>query len=431
MSTDLNKEIYVPILPVRNKLIDQFISGYKIESLETPINILFWDNYISNIKHFKNVFSEFKMRNNMYYSCKANKGFSLLCGAAEEGCGLEVSSLYELEDALKYTTKIIASGPGKSCAFLKCAVSNHVIISLDDIAELHTLINLGGSAEILIRISDIIGKRSRFGINKSQIDECLKLIEKSNLVLVGFSFHINNYNLDDRVAAIIEVLEIVQKKKIKIRYIDIGGGLPIKYCEEEKFQLFLKANNADMYFNRKQITDFYPYSSKINGVEALRYIFLRVVNLLNGIEIIVEPGRSLLANCGISIYEVAYLKQLSTGEQLIVTNGNINCLSEQWFNSDYLIEPFLLKKDKKAYRHPILASVAGNLCLEQDMITWRKIKFDFMPEKGDYLIYFNTAGYQMDSNESCFHKIPLVPKSVAIYNNDCFDIQRDEDYDCK
>lgn len=42
------------------------------------------------------------------------------------------------------------------------------------------------------------------------------------------------------------------------------------------------------------------------------------------------------------------------------------------------------------------------------MITWRKIKFDYLPEPGDYLIYYNTAGYQMDSNESNFHKIPLV-----------------------
>ena len=46
--------------------------------------------------------------------------------------------------------------------------------------------------------------------------------------------------------------------------------------------------------------------------------------------------------------------------------------------------------------------MAGNLCLEQDMITWRKLKFEKIPKNGDYLIYFNTAGYQMDSNESKF-----------------------------
>ena len=431
MSSRFEEKLYVPILPISDRVIDQFISEYKIGAFDTPINILFWDNYINNLKRFKSVFSEFGMGNNVYFSCKANKGFSLLCGAAEEGCGVEVSSYYELIDALKYTNKVIASGPGKSYAFLKCAVSNHVLISLDDIAELRALVDMEVRAEVLIRISDIIEKKSRFGINKSQLDECLTLIEKSNINLVGFSFHINNYNLNDRVKAIKEVIEIVQNKNLKIQYIDIGGGLPVKYCEEAEFQLFLEKNNINMFFNQKQVTDFYPYSSKICDIEALRYILLKTVSQLNGVEIIVEPGRSLLANCGISIYEVAYLKQLTTGERLIVTNGNINCLSEQWFNSDYLIEPQLFKKNKKANRQPILASVAGNLCLEQDIITWRKVKFDFVPEEGDHLIYFNTAGYQMDSNESSFHKIPLVSKVVAIHSNNYFEIRRDEDYDCK
>ena len=342
-----------------------------------------------------------------------------------------MSSLYELEDALKYTNKIIASGPAKSRTFLECAVLNHVFISLDDIAELRELINMGASVEIFIRIADVIDRKSRFGINKLQIDECITLIEKSNLVLAGFSFHINNHSLDDRIKAIQEVLQIVRNRKMKIRYIDIGGGFPVKYCSEKELKLFLEVNNADMYFDRKHITDFYPYSSEISGVEALQYILLKVKKQLGDIEIIIEPGRSLLANCGISIYEVSYLKQLSTGERLVITNGNINSLSEQWFNSDYLIEPILIKKVKKEYGQPILASVAGNLCLEQDMITWRKIKFDYVPEKGDHLVYFNTAGYQMDSNESCFHKIPLVPKFVAIRNDNRFDIQRDEEYDCE
>lgn len=77
-----------------------------------------------------------------------------------------------------------------------------------------------------------------------------------------------------------------------------------------------------------------------------------------------------------------------------------------------MIEPKLISKNNNS-NNSILASVAGNLCLEQDMITWRKIKFDTIPEKGDLLIYYNTAGYQMDSNESEFHKIPLVKKYVV------------------
>ncbi len=46
------------------------------------------------------------------------------------------------------------------------------------------------------------------------------------------------------------------------------------------------------------------------------------------------------------------------------------------------------------------------------MLTWRKIPFPVRPATGDLLVYLNTAGYQMDSNESPFHELPLPPKVV-------------------
>ncbi|EUA44197.1 diaminopimelate decarboxylase domain protein [Mycobacterium xenopi 3993] len=46
-------------------------------------------------------------------------------------------------------------------------------------------------------------------------------------------------------------------------------------------------------------------------------------------------------------------------------------------------------------------------CLEYDMLTWRKVVLPHEPRHGDMLIYPNTAGYQMDKNESQFHDLPL------------------------
>ncbi|WP_240659996.1 hypothetical protein [Streptomyces sp. WAC 01529] len=59
------------------------------------------------------------------------------------------------------------------------------------------------------------------------------------------------------------------------------------------------------------------------------------------------------------------------------------------------------------------ASVGAATCLESDMLTWRKIPFRRLPRVGDLLVYPNTAGYQMDSNESPFHDLPLPPKVVV------------------
>ncbi len=352
--------------------------------------------------------------------------------ASEQNCGIEVASNYELSDALKFTKKIIASGPAKDYAYLNNSIDNDVLISVDDVEELKQIKEINKPARILLRISDLLGKVSRFGINLNQIDFCLDIISNSLIQLEGFSFHINNYSLDDRINAINEVVELTESKKINISFIDIGGGIPTNYCTKYDYYNFLKQNNKEMYFKEHFITDYYPYYSEIADEKALDYILKNVYKKLNekGIEIIIEPGRSLLKNVGVSIYEVQYMKRLFNGEKIIVTNGNINCLSEQWFNSDYLIEPKLISKNNNS-NNSILASVAGNLCLEQDMITWRKIKFDTIPEKGDLLIYYNTAGYQMDSNESEFHKIPLVKKYIVKKNDNGYVIEEDKKFDCK
>ena len=51
------------------------------------------------------------------------------------------------------------------------------------------------------------------------------------------------------------------------------------------------------------------------------------------------------------------------------------------------------------------------------MLTWRKVAFDYPIQAGDLLIYLNTAGYQMDSNESPFHEAPLPHKVVLELRN--------------
>ena len=423
--------IYSEVKAIKNTEIDSFVEDCNLFAVfDAPLNVIFADNFIMNIKKYKDIFMHFKMPNNIFFSCKCNKSYALLKYAADNGCGVEVSSIYELKDALKHTKRIIASGPAKDEKYLSKAIDNNVIISVDDIYELRKIKEINKKVKVFLRLSNLLNIISRFGINVEQLNECLEIIKDSKIQLEGISFHINNYNLDDRINAIKQILNIISEKGISIKYIDIGGGFPTNYCTKEEYEIFLKNNNPKMYFKNKNITDFYQYYSDIADENSLKYILDNVNHLLNGIEIIIEPGRSLLSNCGISIYKIEYLKQLYNGDYLIVTNGNINCLSEQWFNSDYLIEPKLIKKNnKQKLSEPIYASIAGNLCLEQDMITWRKIKFEFMPESDDYLLYFNTAGYQMDSNESTFHKIPLVKKVVVYKENEKIIIKGDDEYD--
>ena len=215
---------------------------------DTPANIIFADQFISNLKKFKDIFMQYFSHENIFFSCKSNKSYALLKLAAEQNCGIEVSSNYELNDALKYTKKIIVSGPAKSVEYIKNSINNNLIISVDDIEELKIIKKINKPARVLLRISDLLNKISRFGINISQIDSCLEIISESLINLEGFSFHINNYSLDDRINAIKEVIKIVKSRKIRINYIDIGGGIPTNYCSKEDYEKFLKLNNKKMHW---------------------------------------------------------------------------------------------------------------------------------------------------------------------------------------
>ena len=423
---------YSKVKPENCSNLECLAESYNLFALfDTPANVIFVDQFISNINKYKDIFAKYFSHENIFFSCKSNKSHALLEYASKQDCGIEVSSEYELMDALKHSKRIIASGPAKSNDYLKLSIDNNIIISVDDIEELKEIRKFDKKVNVLLRISDLLGKISRFGINISQIDECLNIISNSKIEMIGFSFHINNYSLDDRVRAVKEIFEIIEDKKIKIQYIDIGGGIPTNYCSKTDYDSFIEKNNKSMYFKEHFISDYYPYYSDIADERALEYIFVNTFKELKkkNIELIIEPGRSLLKDVGITIFKIQYLKELFNGEKIIVTNGNINCLSEQWFSSDYLIEPELICKNKND-NEIIYASVAGNLCLEQDMITWRKIKFNSKPKKGDLLVYYNTAGYQMDSNESEFHKIPVAKKYVVEKDNEKFIIKEDKEYDC-
>ena len=421
------KSNYIPVKALPNEIVDTFFEKVNITSLATPCHILFVDNFKTNIASYQKVFEDYNMVSNIFYSCKANKANAFIYHAVAERCGIEVSSIYELMDALKYTKRIICSGPAKSLEYINLSIDNGAIISVDDVYELQQIIKLRKEANILIRISNIQNCKSRFGICIEFLKQCITWIKNSKVNLLGFSFHINNYSINDRIEAIKQLVQIVKLENITIKYIDIGGGFPVNYCRAEDYDFFINHNNQDMYFSKKKITDFYPYSNPLAGAEFFRKIILEVTKVLGNIEIIIEPGRSLLNNSGVSVFGVSYLKRL-VSDNIVIVDGNINFLSEQWFNSDYLIEPMLIKKYKRRHTVPILASIAGNLCLEQDMLCWRKILFEDIPENGDKLVYFNTAGYQMDSNESSFHKIPIPIKYVVTQNSDYVLIE-DEMYD--
>jgi diaminopimelate decarboxylase len=129
-----------------------------------------------------------------------------------------------------------------------------------------------------------------------------------------------------------------------------------------------------------------------------------------GTRLFVEPGRALLDSCGFTVFPVQGFKKMK--DYGIVTVAGLSAsMSEQWKGSEYLPDPILWPSTETG--DPIVACVGGASCLEYDMVTWRKIPFPRAPGYADLLLYPNTAGYQMDKNETEFHGLPLPAKIVV------------------
>ena len=132
-----------------------------------------------------------------------------------------------------------------------------------------------------------------------------------------------------------------------------------------------------------------------------------------GVRLLLEPGRALLDRSGISIFGVQGYKTRRSGHGdygIVTVDGLSMSLSEQWKGSEFLPDPILWPRVPVV--EPVTACVGGASCLEYDMLSWRKIAFPRPPRFGDLLVYPNTAGYQMDKNESRFHGLPLPARLV-------------------
>lgn len=256
------------------------------------------------------------------------------------------------------------------------------------------------------------------------MDRCVQAGEA--LRMEGFSFHLSGYALQPRADLVGRLVERCLKARIhglEASRISIGGGLPISYTDASSWHTFLAEHHSRYYHAGKtfQTSDFYPYHSPEAGPAALSSLLAAtpegshqsLAEMVKdaGVELLLEPGRALLDQAGATVFSVQGVKDRE-GYQLLTVDGTSLSLSEQWFNSEFLPDPRLLPQDTTGPVGTYPASVGAATCLESDMITWRKVGFSRRPRTGDLLVYPNTAGYQMDSNESPFHDLPLPPKVV-------------------
>ena len=325
----------------------------------------------------------------VHYSLKANANLALLVVLRELGSGVDVVSAGELFRARRAgfdPRDIIFGGVGKTELELRSAVNGGVkLINIESEAELVLLDRIAGEygavAPVGLRVNPEVAvenphayiatgeKGHKFGIPVDQALPVARIAARLDHVrLVGLDMHVGSQlaNFDAYRAGLERLTEIavaLRAAGTTLEYVDIGGGLPVRYGSDD----------AD--------PDLEAYARAV--VPAVRAL---------GVELIVEPGRYFAAAAGVLLARVLYRKHSGGKEYVITDAGMTELLRPSHYDAFHLIEA-VRPNGRRA-----VVDVVGPVCESGDFLALGREMDDVAP--GD-LVVIHTAGaygYVMSSN---------------------------------
>lgn len=231
---------------------------------------------------------------------------------------------------------------------------------------------------------------SKFGaaVETGQAEELiLRALSKKNIDLGGYHCHIGSQIFDHNPfcdAAILMLdfcAQIKEKYGYAPRYLNLGGGMAVPYTQEQ----------ASIH-----------YTTNIRNIGKL--IFDTCAKL--GLEppaILMEPGRSIVADAGITLYSVASIKQIPGFKNYVAINGGMTDNPRYTlYQAAYTVLPANRMYDKA----DMLCTVAGCCCESGDLIQ-ENVPLP-KPERGDLLAVLTTGAYNY-SMASNYNRVPRPP----------------------
>jgi diaminopimelate decarboxylase len=352
----------------------------------------------------------------LHYSVKANSSLAILSLLRELGAGLDIVSGGELYRALKSGFSgrdIVFSGVGKTEREMEEALSAGVLLfNVESEQELHVLNGvakrLGVHAPVALRVNPEVlvdtphpytrtgEKGMKFGI---PFDEALAVAKTasglSNVRLLGLDMHVGSQisqfaPYEVGVQRLLHLRrEIEQATRLKLQYLDVGGGLAVTYDAE-------------------RVVDVAHFGEVIGALVGG-----------SGLRILLEPGRFLVGNAGVLLTRVLYRKR-SGGKEFVITDaGMTDLLRPSHYNAFHRIEAV------NPRGRTTVADVVGPICESGDFLALDRQIDDAQP--GDLLAIQSTGayGFVMASN---YNSRPR-PAEVLVDGDRFAVITRRESYD--
>lgn len=419
-------------------LLASWVSGFG-----SPLNVMLPATAKRNADQWHAATATRDVACDIRFALKSCKSRAIVKAFGLADIGADVSSVGEIRRAIEGyipSSKISFTGPQKPDHDLMVCLAAGIALHLDDTSEADRLIALARltktSPRVLLRLKPDGAEHSRFGMTAGALVQCALTLKAAGVAIEGISFHLGGYSVEDRVRTMRECLAVtalLEERGVACRAIDIGGGFPMRYLDGDDDGA---AVDALPRWGGADTRGDYPYNSAISGPQAAAEILDGVLadernrTVLKRLDmtVVMEPGRALLDQCGFSAFRIVGRKDTEGGMPLLVLDGMNFSLSETWFGADFLPAPFLVSRRGCFPCTGARYALAGRSCMESDFIRRTGVDFPVEPVAGDLIVFINTAGYQMDSNESRFHEHPLPTKVAAIQTRHGWQAIQDDVY---
>jgi len=315
------------------------------------------------------------------YAVKANGHPAVVRALAGSCDGLDVASEGELLLATGAgARRVVLSGPGKTTSFLGAGVRCGATVNVESVTELYRIAALNMPLAVTLRVNRthpllpgthaMTGEPSQFGIDEAALGDAVSVaLSVPGLELLGWHLHAASNNLDVKAhnAFIADALEWSVSAAawfgVTLRQVNLGGGFGVDY-------------EGTRVFDPAEL----------------------VIDAPPGVEVVVEPGRWLVADAGWYEVEVVDLKR-SHGRWFAIVRGGTHHfrLPAAWGYS----HPFtVLPCDpwEHSWPRPVVrdveVDVAGELCTPRDVLT--RGQHVSRLRVGDVLRYAKTGAYGWD-----------------------------------
>jgi diaminopimelate decarboxylase len=336
------------------------------------------------------------------YAIKANSNLTILNLLAREGAGFDIVSGGELFRVLRAggdPARVVFSGVGKTAEEINYALLQKIYaFNCESDAEIDLINELAARAKTKARIALRVNpdvdaathpyistgmSQHKFGIDISDVEQVYaRTSTLRNLQIEGVSCHIGSQILDadplmEAVDKLLALVDRLRAAGIAIRHLDFGGGLGVAYRR----------------------TDQAP---------RIEEVVSRICDRVRGrdLEIMVEPGRSIVGEAGVLLTKVLYRKQTARKEFVVVDAAMNDLMRPALYKSYHEILPV----ERHEARTIFTADVVGPICESADFLARGRDMEDVEPGE---LLAISTAGAYGFAQSSNYNSRPRAAEVLV------------------